>query len=63
MREEDGGYITAMDIALKVGDMGAEVVDQLRERGGKTFKELLEGHGSGDINSIPGMPPPRTTAS
>ena len=54
--QEDGSYITALDIALKIGDMGAELVTLLRDQGGLTYQELLVQYESHD--SIPGIPPP-----
>lgn len=40
--QEDRTLITALDIAYKIGDMGSEMVDLLRNAGGKLFEQLRE---------------------
>ena len=54
VRQEDGGLITALDIALKIGTRGSETAQLLRAAGAKTFHQLLEGSSP---NDIPDMPP------
>ena len=44
VRQEDGGYITALDIAYKVQEMGVEIVQLLENAGGKRFEQLRSGY-------------------
>lgn len=53
--QEDGNYLTALDIAMKIGDMGHDIATLLSAGGGKTWAQLLEASG-GDASQVPGMP-------
>ena len=55
VQQEDGGYITATDIATKIGDMGEEIRRLLRAADGQTFEQLKRKHHF-VVGSIPGMP-------
>lgn len=54
VRQEDGGYITALDIAYKIGDVGEKIVDLLITANAKRYGELFSFYGSKE--KIPSMP-------
>ena len=41
VRQEDGAFITAMDIALKIGERGSGAASALEAAGGKTYAQLV----------------------
>ena len=53
VRDEDHGLITALDIAMRIGDRCGEAAHVLKNAGAKTFRELQAEHGG----NPPGMPP------
>ena len=57
VRQEDGGRLTALDIARKIEERGSETALLLALHGAKTFAELLAEH-DGVEAAVPGMPPP-----
>jgi hypothetical protein len=57
VRTEDGGYMTALDIAHKIGEMGEPLVALLKEHDAHTFADLKAMSFGGE--EIPGMPPVR----
>ena len=57
VRTEEGGYITALDIAHKIGERGEPLVALLKDHGAHTFADLKAMSFGGE--EIPGMPPLR----
>ena len=58
---EDGSYVTAMDIAYKIGEeRGGDIVKLLQAAGGKTYKELeaeysRSNNGRGEVPFMPSL--------
>ena len=52
--QEDGAYITALDIANKIGDKGLEIAQNLKAANARTYAQLLDEYG--EISKIPWMP-------
>lgn len=57
VRDEAGGHLTALDIARKIGERGAETARVLEDVGARTWASLLEEHASSteDWMSVPGV--------
>lgn len=57
VRNEEGGHITALDIAYNIGKIGEPLVELLKNHDAHTFDDLKAMSFGGE--EIPGMPPDR----
>ena len=55
VNDEQGNFITALDIAQKIGAQGEDAAKVLRSHGALTMDALLEKHDG--IERVPGLPP------
>merc|ERR1711879_796924 len=59
VQTEDGGRITALDIARKIGERGADAAELLKKAGALTYSELQDG----PSEFLNGLLPPGDVAS